>query len=60
MKVVQPSRLALIAVGCLAVVVLLQYLRFAPIGNVLATAIFFHRLVRQLVRGATVRHPHSE
>ena len=37
----QPSRLALIAYGCVAAAMLQQYLRLAPIGNVLAYAIFY-------------------
>ena len=41
MSALQPSRLALIALACLAAVILQQYLRIAPIGNVLATAIFY-------------------
>lgn len=37
----RPSRLALIACASLAAVILQQYLHVAPIGNVLATAIFY-------------------
>ncbi len=41
MSVARPSRLALIAFGSLAAVVMSQYLQLAPIGNVLASAIFY-------------------
>ena len=37
----RPSPLALAAWACIAGSILLQYLRVAPIGNVLATAIFY-------------------
>ena len=41
MRVWRPSRLAIGAWACLVGVMVLQYVRIAPIGNVLASAIFY-------------------
>ncbi len=41
MSIWRPSKLALLAWACVLAVVLLQYFRVAPIGNVLAVAIFY-------------------